>query len=88
MLLQGDSASPHCVFEPSAAHALICCAIRCSCVVAQVPGQFVGVRLPGQGTGLGDNQQLYSIACSPYDSRKESAYISGSIIEVCVGLGL
>lgn len=55
----------------------------------QVPGQFVGVRLPGQGTGLGDNQQLYSIACSPYESRKESAYISGSIIEVCryVGLG-
>lgn len=49
-----------------------------------VPGQFVGVRLPGQGTGLGDNQQLYSIACSPYESRKESAYISGSIIEVVV----
>lgn len=48
----------------------------------QVPGQFVGVRPPGQGKGLGDNQQLYSIACSPYESRRDSAYIGGSIIEV------
>jgi hypothetical protein len=49
----------------------------------QVPGQFVGVRPPGKGNGLGDNQKLYSIACSPYESRRDSAYIGGSIIEVC-----
>lgn len=59
----------------------------------QVPGQFVGVRLPGQAEssgdggsssskGLSDNKQLYAIACSPYESRRDSAYISGSIIEV------
>lgn len=56
-------------------HVAVLCAV-------QVPGQFVGVRLPGQGKGLGDNQQLYSIACSPYESRRDSAYIGGSIIEV------
>jgi len=72
------------------------------CVVSlnyvQVPGQFVGVRMPGQAgssgdggsssssssssQGLSDNKQLYAIACSPYESRRDSAYISGSIIEV------
>jgi hypothetical protein len=56
----------------------------CLCAT-QIPGQFVGVRLPGQGQGLSDNQQLYSIACSPYESRRDSAYIGGSIIEVCAG---
>jgi hypothetical protein len=48
----------------------------------QVPGQFVGVRLTSQGTGPDNSQQLYSIACSPYESRRDSAYIGGSIIEV------
>lgn len=48
----------------------------------QMPGQFVGVRPPSKGNGLGDNQKLYSIACSPYESRRDSAYIGGSIIEV------
>eukprot|EP00879_Flechtneria_rotunda_P026022 GHRR01027696.1.p1 GENE.GHRR01027696.1~~GHRR01027696.1.p1 ORF type:complete len:252 (+),score=27.77 GHRR01027696.1:140-895(+) len=56
-----------------------------------VPGQFVGVRLPGQHedapNGLGDHQELYTIACSPYESRRESAYLGGSIIEVVVDRG-
>jgi hypothetical protein len=50
----------------------------------------VGVRMPGSsgaessGSGLADSKQLYAIACSPYESRRDSAYIAGSIIEVCV----
>ncbi|KAF6262076.1 hypothetical protein COO60DRAFT_1699496 [Scenedesmus sp. NREL 46B-D3] len=51
-----------------------------------VPGQFVGVRPPKQDetNGLADNQPLYTIACSPYESRRDSAYLGGSIIEVVV----
>uniref|UniRef100_A0A383VD77 FAD-binding FR-type domain-containing protein n=1 Tax=Tetradesmus obliquus TaxID=3088 RepID=A0A383VD77_TETOB len=51
-----------------------------------VPGQFVGVRPTTQDetNGLADNQHLYTIACSPYESRRDSAYIGGSIIEVVI----
>lgn len=57
----------------------------------------MGVRIPaavsssssgsgGGGTsstnGLSSDQHLFTIACSPYESRRDSAYISGSIIEV------
>lgn len=63
------------------------CSTRCciACCCAQVPGQFVGVRTPKQdeaANGLADNEHLYTIACSPYESRRDSAYIGGSIIEV------
>eukprot|EP00878_Enallax_costatus_P008536 GHUV01008924.1.p1 GENE.GHUV01008924.1~~GHUV01008924.1.p1 ORF type:complete len:243 (+),score=14.53 GHUV01008924.1:144-872(+) len=49
-----------------------------------VPGQFVGVRPAGASN---DEQHLYTIACSPYDSRRDSAYKSGSIIEVAIDKG-
>jgi hypothetical protein len=73
----------------------------------QVPGQFVGVRIPAavssgsnsgsssggsdggsssNTNGLANNQHLFTIACSPYESRRDSAYISGSIIEVGICL--
>eukprot|EP00877_Chromochloris_zofingiensis_P009122 jgi/Chrzof1/4463/Cz14g14060.t1 len=46
-----------------------------------VPGQSVGLRFPGED---GDSKRVYTIASSPYESRRDSAYIGGCIIEVVV----
>ncbi len=56
-------------------------------LLLQMPGQFVGLRLPGESgtatpSGLKSAKRLHSIACSPYESRRDSAYIDASIIEV------
>lgn len=51
-----------------------------SLLFLQVPGQFVGVRPADEVSA--QHQHLYTIACSPYESRRDSAYKSGSIIEV------
>jgi len=56
-----------------------------------VPGQFVGIRFQGDtdetAAGLKASNRLYSIACSPYESRRDSAYIGASLIEVVVDKG-
>lgn len=55
-----------------------------------IPGQYVGLRFPGESTpaelqsGIEGARRLYSIASSPYDSRRDSAYIGASVIEVLV----
>lgn len=51
-----------------------------------MPGQFVGVRYPAAGNGgtMIPASRLYSIASTPYQSRRDSAYIGASIIEVVV----
>jgi len=49
-----------------------------------VPGQTVGVRTPDESGGGNSVQptQLYNIASSPYESRRDSAYRDASIIEI------
>lgn len=50
-----------------------------------LPGQFVGVRIPSDASLSGSGaKKLYSIASSPYESRRDSAYVNASIIEVVV----
>ncbi|KAG2488488.1 hypothetical protein HYH03_012992 [Edaphochlamys debaryana] len=50
-----------------------------------IPGQCVGVRLPAPGQEPHDPpRQLYAIASSPYASRRDSAYVDASLIEVVV----
>ncbi|KIY96852.1 hypothetical protein MNEG_11111 [Monoraphidium neglectum] len=55
-----------------------------------IPGQYVGLRFPGETTraeeksGIESARRLYSIASSPYDSRRDSAYLGASVIEVVV----
>lgn len=60
----------------------------------QIPGQCIGVRLPAPSTSGGNGpaaeqppaqglpKQLYNIATSPYASRRDSAYVDASLIEV------
>ena len=53
-----------------------------------MPGQFIAVRFPGEGEGAATTansrvaDKLYSLASSPYESRRDSAYFDASIIEV------
>lgn len=51
-----------------------------------VPGQFVALRCAGSNVSLESptdfSRNLYSIACSPYESRRDSSYLDASIIEV------
>ncbi|GBF91942.1 hypothetical protein Rsub_04666 [Raphidocelis subcapitata] len=55
-----------------------------------VEDDYVGLRFPGERTpaeaasGVEGARRLYSIASSPYDSRRDSAYLSASVIEVVV----
>ena len=51
-----------------------------------MPGQFIGVRLPPPTSSPNAAPhvaaRLYSLASSPYESRRDSAYFDASIIEV------
>ena len=51
-----------------------------------MPGQFIGVRLPPAASSADAAPhvaaRLYSLASSPYESRRDSAYFDASIIEV------
>ncbi|KAG2429604.1 hypothetical protein HXX76_010837 [Chlamydomonas incerta] len=49
-----------------------------------IPGQCVGVRLPGSGEPAAPPQRLYAIASTPYASRRDSAYVDASLIEIVV----
>lgn len=49
-----------------------------------MPGQFVGLRIPGPAGEATPAKRLYSIASTPYQSRRDSAYIGASIIEIVV----
>lgn len=54
-----------------------------------LPGQYVGLRFPPGAESQSDEgaKRLYSIASSPYDSRRDSAYLGASVIEVVVDRG-
>ncbi|KAG2438333.1 hypothetical protein HYH02_011029 [Chlamydomonas schloesseri] len=50
-----------------------------------IPGQCVGVRVPGGGEPeAAPPQRLYAIASTPYASRRDSAYVDASLIEIVV----
>jgi hypothetical protein len=55
------------------------------------PGQLVGLRLPAEGESAAASAapsppgpRLYPLACSPYETRRDSASIGASLIEVAV----
>ncbi|GFR40372.1 hypothetical protein Agub_g920 [Astrephomene gubernaculifera] len=62
-----------------------------------IPGQCVGVRLPPRqqppaaasppSSAASPPRRLYSIASSPYASRRDSAYVDASLIEIVVERG-
>jgi hypothetical protein len=52
-----------------------------------LPGQFVALRAPAAQAGgehAAGQQRLRAIVSSPYESRRDSAYIDASLIEVLV----
>ena len=58
---------------------------------AQVPGQFVGVRLISSDLEAGSDtseerpaDRLLAITSSPYAARRDSSNLDATIIEVCV----
>eukprot|EP00198_Chlamydomonas_reinhardtii_P008249 XP_001697586.1 predicted protein [Chlamydomonas reinhardtii] len=54
--------------------------------MAPIPGQCVGVRVPGSGEAAAPPQRLYAIASTPYASRRDSAYVDASLIEAAARL--